>query len=64
MTPHHPRENVRFIDMQAMRYHGHDPNRPVKYGICWKNVIVWGGGIAFSLAVWGGLFLLALWVRG
>ena len=63
MTPHHPRENVRFIDMQAMRYHGHDPNKPVRYGIDWLKFCTWSLAIAFSLAVWGGLLLLALWVR-
>ena len=63
MTPHHPRENVRFVDLAAYRRLGHD--EPVKYeGVDLLKMFTWSLAILLSLSVWAGLLLLGLYLRG
>ncbi len=56
MLIHHPKENVRYIDLQR--------HQPVRYGIDWLKFFSWSLAVAFSLSVWVCALLAFIWIRG
>ena len=70
MTQPRPNMNrprpVNVIDLQMYRQHGFEftDNARVKYGVDWSRALIWSSGLVFGVAVWLGVYLLALYVVG